>query len=174
MTPEKRRQAEARQLLALRELHLRAAQRAWQRAREQALEHQRIVDARLAEIAALKTRSHDLMQWMSGPGASELPALGDRCRALRTLLDDQIEQAQSNLLDEQDDLAQSRRLEAQQRTAWLRARGALDAAQQLCNQANKELARSLEARAELELDGTARLLPMFHAAAQRRLTRSNA
>jgi hypothetical protein len=158
-SPEKQRLREAQQLLALRQLHLRAAEKSWQRAREQAQEHQRIVDARVAEIAGLKERGSRLTHWLSGPGAGDLPAMNERCRALRAVLDDQLEQAESNLLDEQDDLAQSRRLEAQQRAAWLRAKAAVDAAEQLCTAAQKALMQRGEARAELELDDTAPRLP---------------
>ncbi len=156
-SPEKQRHRDAQQLLALRQLHLHSAEKSWQRAREQAQEHQRIVDARLAQIAGLKDRGSRLTHWLSGPGASELPTMSERCQALRAVLDDEIEQAESNLLDEQDDLAQSRRLEAQQRAAWLRAKAAVDAAQQLCVAAKKDLSRKAEARLELELDTAVRL-----------------
>lgn len=156
-SPEKQRLTDAQQLLALRRLHLRAAERSLQRAREQAQEHQRIVDARLAEVAGLKERGSGLTHWLSGPGASELPTANVRCQALRAALDDQQEQAESNLLDEQDDLAQSRRLESQQHTAWLRAKAAVDAAEELCAAAKKALMQRAEARAELELDVAVRL-----------------
>jgi hypothetical protein len=154
---EKQRHRDAQQLLALRQLHLRSAERSWQRAREQAQEHQRTVDARLAQVAGLKDRGGRLTDWLSGPGASELPTMNERCQALRALLDDELEQAESNLFDEQDDLAQSRRLEAQQRAAWLRAKAAVDAAEQLCVAAKKDITRKDEARLELELDTAVRL-----------------
>jgi hypothetical protein len=156
---EQQRHGQARQLLALRDLHLRSAEKSWQRAREQAQAHQRIVDARLAEVASLTERGSRLMHWLSGPGAAELPAMNARWQALRAVLDDQLERAESTLVDEQDDLAQSRRLEAQQRAAWLHARAAVDAAEQLCAAARQALARHDEARLELELDDVAARMP---------------
>lgn len=152
---EQQRYGEIKQLLALRALHLRSAEKAWQLAREQAQEHQRIVDARLTEVAELGERSDRLTHWLSGPGAAELPAMNARWQALRAALDDQLERAESTLADEQDDLAQSRRLEGQQRAAWLRAKAALDAAEQLCASAKKTLVRRNDARQELELDDVA-------------------
>ncbi len=167
---EQQRHDETRQLLALRDLHLRAAEKSWQRAREQAQEHQRIVDARLAEVAALTDRSDRLMHWLSGPGAAELPAMNARWQALRAVLNDQLERAESTLADEQDDLAQSRRLEGQQRAAWLRAKAAVDAAQRLCTAAKKALLHRNEARLELELDDAA--ARVLHAAPTHALRRS--
>jgi hypothetical protein len=152
---EQQRLGEARQLLALRDLHLRAAEKSWQHAREQAQAHRQIVDARLAEVAVLTERGSRLTDWLSGPGAAGLPAMNARWRALRTVLDDQLERAESTLADEQDDLAQSRRLEAQQRAAWLNARAAVNAAEQLCAAAKQTLARRNDARLELELDDSA-------------------
>jgi hypothetical protein len=156
---EQQRHGETKQLLALRDLQLRAAEKAWQCAREQAEEHQRVVDARRAEVAELTQRSDDLMHWLSGPGAAELPATNARWQALRAALDDLLERAESALADELDDLAQSRRVEAEQRAAWLHAKAADDAAQQLCTAAKKALLRRHEARLELELDDTAVRLP---------------
>jgi hypothetical protein len=152
---EQQRHSDTKQLLALRHLHLRSAEKSWQQAREQAEEHQRIVDARRVQVAALTQRSSDLMHWLSGPGAFELPAMNARWQALRAVLDDQLERAESTLADEQDDLAQSRRLEGQQRAAWLRAKAAVDAAQRLCAAAKKALVQRDEARLELEIDDAA-------------------
>jgi hypothetical protein len=156
---EQQRHGETKQLRALRDLHLRSAEKAWQQAREQAEELQRIVDARLAEVAALTQRSSDLVHWLSGPGAAELPAMNARWQALRAVLDDQLERAESTLADEQDDLAQSRRVEGEQRAAWLRAKAAADAAEQLCTAAKKALLQRDEARQELELDDVAVRVP---------------
>jgi hypothetical protein len=167
---EQQRHGEARQLLALRDLHLRSAEKAWHLALEQAEEHQRIVDARRAEVAALEERGSRLTHWLSGPGAAELPAMNARWLALRAVLDDLQERAESTLVDEQDDLAQSRRLEREQRAAWLRAKAAVDAAQQLCTAAKKALLHRDEARLELELDDAA--VHVLHAAPPPSLRRS--